>query len=126
VKDMMKTTKYTILILGILLLTGCGALESIAEWNLDLAVPYNHVKNWISYHLENNGVWGYLLIGATFIVLGYSSDITRPTVSLVVSGAIKGLSAFVFIGIGATLFKTLGFMGKIILTQVQRVWKGIF
>jgi hypothetical protein len=108
------------------LLNGCSILEDIAEWNLDLSIPYNHIKNWAGYHLEHNGVWGYLLIFLMIVISGYSNELTRPTVSLVVSGAIKAVSALVFIGIGATLLKILFFFGKVLVTQIQRVWKGLF
>jgi hypothetical protein len=120
------TVRYFLIIFAPLLFGGCSVLEDIAAWNLDLSIPYNHIKDWAAYHLENNGVWGYLLILATFIVIGYSSDFSRPTVSLVVSGAIRAISALIFIGIGATIFKFVFFICKILMTQVQRILKSLF
>jgi hypothetical protein len=98
-------------------------LDEFRQWDYSLMPVWNWISETLAFHIQNNGIWGYVACAVVVIAIGLSIDELRHTVSMLVSNMIKAVTGIITVGGGVVLGFVTSSIWKGLWTSIFRLFK---
>lgn len=100
-------------------------LDNLRNWDYGLGGIATWIVNLIEFHIQSAGWPAYIFIALFFIGVGLSFPATRGMTSLIVSGTVRMIFAYIQIVLSLVTVQLVGFLGRVLLAQFHRTRRWI-
>lgn len=100
-------------------------VDELRHWNYDIGPIITWFLNIAEFHIQRIGWPAYVGLTLAVIFIGLSIPATRGMTSLLVSGAVRSVFSYLQIVISLLTVGIIGWAGKIMLSQFNRLRRWI-